>query len=66
MKEIDFGGLFLTPALAWSLLALLVLVALRRLLARAGFYRFVWHPPLVDCALFVILLSGMIYVARQL
>ena len=29
-----------------------------RVLARAGFYRLVWHPALFDLALFVVLLYG--------
>ena len=33
--------------------------ALRRLLARAGLYRLVWHPALFDLALFVVLLYGV-------
>lgn len=66
MNEIDFGGLYLTPVLAWALLALLGVVVLRRLLVWAGAYRFFWHPPLVDCALFVILLSGITYAALRL
>ena len=31
----------------------------RRLLARAGLYRLVWHPALFDLALFVVLLYGV-------
>jgi hypothetical protein len=34
-------------------------MALRRLLARAGFYRLVWHRPLFDFALYVILVGGV-------
>ena len=33
--------------------------ALRRVLARVGLYRLVWHPALFDLALFVVLLYGV-------
>ena len=40
-------------------IALVVNAVLKRLLHRAGFYRLVWHRPLFDFALFVIVLGGV-------
>ncbi len=55
--EISLYGVLVPPLLLWALLAMLLSVPLRRMLAGAGFYRLVWHRALFDLALFVILLS---------
>ena len=58
--EIDIYGVFVPPLLLWVGAALPLLALLRRLLARLGFYRFVWHRPLFDFALLVIVLGGVV------
>ena len=57
--EADFQGLFVVWPLLWALVALAVGAVLRRLLAMAGAYRFVWHPALFDLALFVIVWASL-------
>ncbi|HEV7439603.1 MAG TPA: DUF1656 domain-containing protein [Methylobacterium sp.] len=58
--ELDLYGVFL-PGLAVAMLAaFLVSLPLRRLLAWSGFYRLVWHRPLFDLALYVVLLGGIV------
>jgi Protein of unknown function (DUF1656) len=57
--ELDLHGVLVPPLLLSLLLALAASAVLRRLLARAGFYRLVWHRPLFDLALFVILTGGI-------
>ncbi len=57
--EINVYGVLLPPLLAWVMLALLLSAGLRIGLARLGFYRFVWHRPLFDLALLVIL-TGLV------
>jgi hypothetical protein len=58
--ELDLYGVFL-PGLAAAMLgAFLVSLPLRRLLAWTGFYRLVWHRPLFDLALYVVLLGGVV------
>jgi hypothetical protein len=58
--EIDIYGVFVSPLLLWLVLALVASSVIRRLLVRAGFYRIVWHRPLFDLALLVILLGGVV------
>jgi hypothetical protein len=58
--EMDVYGVFVPPLLVWSGLALPLTAVLRRLLRRIGFYRFVWHQPLFDFALLVIVLGGVV------
>ena len=66
IAEFHVFGLLVPSLLAWALPALLLEVPLRRLLARAGVYRLVWHPPLFDAALYLILLGGVVALADRI
>lgn len=57
--EIDLCGVLLPPLLVWVGAALLLSALLRRVLAKAGVYRFIWHRPLFDLSLLVIL-TGLV------
>jgi hypothetical protein len=57
--EIDIYGVFVPILLVWGTIALLLTAALRRGLVRIGFYRLVWHRPLVDLSLLVIIMAGV-------
>ena len=64
LREVDlFGGL--APSLLLHFLAAVVLfLVIDRILSPIGFYRLVWHPPLVRLALFVCLFSGLVLFTR--
>ena len=64
-KEIDIGGVFITPFLAWAILALLANTALSRLLERVGFYRLIWHRNLFDAATFVIFFAAITFLMSR-
>ena len=64
--ELDLYGVFVPSLAAWMLIAFAVSLPLRWLLARSGFYRLVWHRPLFDLALYVVLLGGVVSVAVPL
>jgi hypothetical protein len=55
--EFDIYGAFVPALLVWALVALLLTGILRTVLARVGFYHLVWHRPLVDLSLLVIVLT---------
>jgi len=63
--EIGIGGVFVPSLLIWALIAFVLNLALRRVLAAVGFYRLVWHRPLFDAALFVILLGIVVALSAQ-
>ena len=65
MKEINAFGVFLSPFLGVALLAFGVLWVLRLLLARAGFYRHVWHRSLFDLSLYLIVLEILVPISRR-
>ncbi|HQT65472.1 MAG: hypothetical protein B7Z75_10670 [Acidocella sp. 20-57-95] len=64
--EIDLYGVLCPPLLIWLAIALLLSAALRYVLNRSGFYRYVWHRPLFDLALLVMLLAGVSALANHI
>ncbi len=64
LREIDlFGGL--APSLLLYFLAAVVLfLVVDRLLSPLGFYRLVWHAPLVRLAIFACLFTGLVLLTR--
>jgi hypothetical protein len=60
--EFNVYGVFVPALLVWGLVALALVAALRRVLAWVGFYRLVWHRPLVDLSLFVLILAAVVAV----
>jgi hypothetical protein len=62
IKEIDLGGVYVSPFLAYMAVTGIAWYMMRRLLDRAGFYRSVWHPALFNTALYVMLLSIFVVV----
>jgi protein AaeX len=59
MGETNIFGVFFGGGLVAACLAAMVLIVLRRVLARVGFYTLVWNRPLVDVAFFALLWALM-------
>jgi uncharacterized membrane protein len=55
ITEVNLFGVFINVGLVSAAAAALLLIALRSLLTAVGAYRWVWHPALVDVALFFLL-----------
>ncbi|MEE3624237.1 DUF1656 domain-containing protein [Nitrospirillum sp. BR 11752] len=55
----DIHGVFVSPLLVWGVIAFLISMAVRWVLRRVGAYRLVWHRPLFDLAVYVIVLGGV-------
>ena len=53
----DLYGVFLPTLLILLLSAYGLKIVLRTLLMRVGFYRLVWHPPLFNLALYILILG---------
>jgi hypothetical protein len=64
--EIDLFGVFLPPLLVWLGIGLLLSAASRAAFYRLGIYHYVWHRPLFDLALLVILTGAVSYAASRL
>ncbi|MFZ6773580.1 DUF1656 domain-containing protein [Undibacterium sp. SXout7W] len=59
--EFSIYGIYIPWLLLLALLALLLARVCSYLLARTGFYRWVWHPPLFDLALLITLLGVLTF-----
>ncbi|WP_454886285.1 DUF1656 domain-containing protein [Sphingomonas oryzagri] len=64
--EISIGGVFFPPLLLLGLLALALTGVLSRLFQIIGVYRFVAYRPLVDIALFILLLGLAVLLTAHL
>jgi len=62
--EIDVYGVFFPALLGFAIVAALLQHLLQRALEAAGVYRFIWHRPLFDLALFIILLGTVMETAQ--
>ncbi|MEW6598729.1 MAG: DUF1656 domain-containing protein [Pseudomonadota bacterium] len=58
-QEFDVFGVFLSPVLVSAAVAVVAAALLRAVLVRLSAYRLVWHPALVDTALFVIVWAAL-------
>lgn len=61
--EINILGVFVPALLVYAAVALGFKEIVCRLLLRLNAYRFVWHRPLFDTALFILLLGGIVVVS---
>ena len=59
IAELSIYGVFVPALLIFAIIAFALALALRHVLDVAGFYRFVWHRPLFDFALFIILFGAV-------
>jgi hypothetical protein len=57
---LDLNGILVSSFAGQTLLALGILLVLRPILARLGFQRAVWNPPLVEFALGICILGVII------
>jgi hypothetical protein len=57
LKEINLDGIYVSPFALDLFIALLVFLPLRIVLDRAGIQSWVWHRPLFDVSVFVIIVS---------
>jgi hypothetical protein len=62
--EIDLYGILLPPLLVWLVIALPLAAGLRFCLNRLGVYRYVWHRPLFDFLLLLILVGVVSYLSQ--
>lgn len=58
--EINLFGVYIAPLSAMLVAAWIVTIALRRIAARFGLLRYVWHPALFVFAVYMIVLSSIV------
>jgi len=57
LKEINLDGVYVSPFVGYLAAALIIFWPLRMLFDRWALQRYVWHRPLFDLSVFVIILS---------
>ena len=57
--ELNLFGVYVAPMAAMLVLAWVITIALRRIAARFGLLRHVWHPALFIFAVYMIALSSI-------
>ena len=60
LREFAIFGAFAPSVLFYLLASVLLFLMIDRIAWPLGFYRRVWHPPLVRLALFACLFSGLV------
>ena len=63
--EVSLYGVYIPSLMLLVLPALLAARGTSWLLARVGFYRWIWHPALFDVALFLILLGAFSFFSAK-
>jgi protein AaeX len=64
-EEIDLFGVYVAPMSLMLLAAWVVAIGLRRVAARFGLLRQVWHPALFMFAVYMIVLSAIVLSLAQ-
>jgi hypothetical protein len=64
--ELDIYGVFVPALSGWLLLAYVGYLIAHQGLAWSGFYLYVWHRPLFDVALYVVLLGAIVFTSAWL
>jgi len=62
--EINVYGVLMPPLLVWLVCGVALSALVRAGLNRVGFYRYVWHRPLFDLSVLVILTGVVSWVAE--
>ena len=63
--EIDLFGVYVAPISVMLVAAWVATIAMRRIAARFGLLRYVWHPALFVFAFYMIVLSSIVLVATR-
>ena len=63
--EVNLLGVYVAPISVLMVAAWIATVALRRVAARCGLLRYVWHPALFLFAVYLIVLSSITFVAMR-
>jgi hypothetical protein len=63
--ELDIYGIFIPALLAWAVLGFVASIFVRRVLAKIGFYKYIWHRPLFDVALVVVLIGVVVMITNK-
>jgi hypothetical protein len=64
--QLDLFGVIVPSLLLWSVLAYFLARVVSKVMRRTGLYRHVWHAALFDFALYVSIVTGLVFVSKEL
>ena len=64
--ELDLFGVLVPSLLLWSVLAYVLARAVSKVMGQNGRYRHVWHPALFDFALYVCIVTGLVFASKEI
>ena len=65
LTEINVFGVYVAPISLMMVAAWFVTIALRRVSARFGLLRYVWHPALFVFAVYIVVLSSWVLIIAR-
>jgi hypothetical protein len=63
--QLDLFGVLVPSLLLWSVLAYVLARGVSKVMGRVGLYRYVWHPALFDFAVYVCIVTSVVYAAKE-
>ena len=63
--KLDLFGVIVPSLLLWSVLAYLLARGVSKVTERNGLYRHVWHPALFDFALYVCIVTSLVFTSKE-
>jgi hypothetical protein len=64
--QLDLFGVIVPSLLLWSVLAYFLARALSKVMGWIGLYRHVWHAALFDFALYLCIVTSLVFASREL
>ncbi|HLY90693.1 MAG TPA: DUF1656 domain-containing protein [Acetobacteraceae bacterium] len=65
IEEIHLFGIYVPAALFWAMLAVIITFLLRDLLVRLPLHRVLWHPALLELAIFVVIWRALVWLGDR-
>jgi hypothetical protein len=63
--QVDILGVYIPALIPVLAIAYLINGCIRSMLARAGFYRLVWHRSIFDLAMYGLVVSVVVFISSQ-
>jgi hypothetical protein len=63
--ELDLFGVLVPSLMLWSVVAYVLARVASKLVTRAGLYRHVWHPALFDFAMYVCIVTSLVFATKE-
>jgi hypothetical protein len=63
--QLDLFGVIVPSFLLWAVVAYALARSVSKAITWAGLYRHVWHPALLDFAIYVCLLTSLVFASKE-